>query len=691
MQLRPYQLAAVEGVRRHIRAGVRRVLLVAPTGAGKCLGIGTPVLMFDGRVVPVENVRPGNLLMGPGSEPRSVLSTTRDEGPLYRIVPTKGDPWVCNDVHVLTLVHTSTGEIVDIPLDEYLALSHRPYELFRVSPKSASITERTGFTVEPIGRGPYAGFELDGDGRFLLGDFTVTHNTVIASHMIECSVALGNRVLFLAHRRELITQAFKKVLGCTCRPGYDHDSMLPDPECRATGLPRKMVGVLMANDPRRNPVAVVQVASVDTLRNRAKPPADLIVVDEAHRTLARSYKAILEAYPEAAVTGLTATPYRADNRGLGEEYDELVVVASPRQLIDEGFLVDPRVFTVPAKDLPDLSRVRVKGGDYDLEQLGVAVNQAGLVGNIVEHWKRRAEGRQTVVFAGNVEHSKHIIARFRESGVAAEHLDGAMPTAERDAILARLDRGETRVVSNFGVLTEGWDQPSVKCCILARPTKSLGLYLQMAGRILRPWRDTAAIILDHAGCALEHGLPQDDREFTLEAKKKSRTTTAPSCKTCEECYAIVPSATRICPACGMEFPVADPEDKTEEKEGELVEVRPATIGEKKAAWDEICQVAIDKGYKPGWAFYRYKDRFGVSPPSWFRFPEIERPPATEDEKREYVEGLRETQQARGYSIGWIYQRFRAKFGEEIPAAWLAPRPIAEPEYPTYDPLEEWPF
>jgi hypothetical protein len=111
MILRDYQERAIAAVREHYRAGRKRVLLVMATGGGKCLGIGTPVLRYDGTIVPVESVVAGDLLMGPDSKPRTVLSTTRDRGPLYRIVPVKGDSWVCNDAHILTLVHTETGEI----------------------------------------------------------------------------------------------------------------------------------------------------------------------------------------------------------------------------------------------------------------------------------------------------------------------------------------------------------------------------------------------------------------------------------------------------------------------------------------------------------------------------------------------------------------------------------------------------
>lgn len=550
--------------------------------------------------------------------------------------------------------------------------------------------------------------------RVLLVAPTGAGKTVIASHIVEASVALGNRVLFMAHRRELIGQAFRKLLGCTCSAGYEHDSLMRDPTCRGDGMPRAQVGVVMASDRRRNPGAVVQVASVDTLRNRAKPAADLVIIDEAHRALASTYRTIVEAYPDAGIIGLTATPYRADGRGLGEAFDELVVVASPRKLIDDGFLVEPRVFTVPAADLPDLSKVKIKGGDYDEGALATAVDQTGLVGNIVEHWMRHGGDRQTVAFAVNVEHSRHIAQRFRDAGVAAEHLDGTTPTDERDAILARLERGETRIVSNCAVLTEGWDQPSVKCAILARPTKSTGLYLQCAGRILRPWRDTGAVILDHAGCVLEHGLPQDDREFSLDAAKRKQRA-APKLTTCLGCFAILPASTRVCPECGAQLATASGdgnEDKTLEHEGELVEVRPVAVDEKRAEWDRLCQLAEARGYQRGWVFHRYVEKFGVKPPSSFTFGEAAKPTpdAPLEERLRLSIELLQTARDRGYKPGWVAYRYKQRFGVWPPnsvldmarAAIEVPRirgdfvVDAEPESdfgdPGHDPiLDEIPF
>jgi DNA repair protein RadD len=510
-----------------------------------------------------------------------------------------------------------------------------------------------------------------GARRILVVAPTGAGKTVIASHILSGIVGRKRTGLFVAHRRELILQSYRKTVGCTCSAGYVHDSFMPDPACRGDGLPEGSVGVIMAGDKRRRPTAPIQIASIDTLRNRVKPAADVVFVDECHRALARGYVELQAAYPKAVHLGLTATPYRADGKGLGDAYDEIVIVASPRVLIDEGFLVEPSVWTVPAADLPDLGKVKLKGGDYDEKALAVAVDQGGLVGNIVEHWERHALNVPTVAFAASVAHSKHIAESFVARGHRAEHLDGETPRAERDAILGRLERGEITIVTNCGVLTEGWDQPRVKCCILARPTKSTGLYLQCAGRILRPFEGRGAIILDHAGSVLEHGLPQDDREFSLDAKKKLSAPKAPSCKTCEQCFAIVPTAVRVCPACGFEFPFAESSPELEEAPGELVEVRPATQDEKRAAWDALCKTAEQRGYKPGWAWHQYREKFGMNPPSTFQRPKTARA-GTPDEERAVLDVLRAEAQSRGYRPAWVSIRFRARFGHEIPAAWMLP-------------------
>jgi len=474
--------------------------------------------------------------------------------------------------------------------------------------------------------------------------------TIIASAIISSAFSRGRRVIFFAHRRELVNQTKGKLI--------------------ASDIPRESIGIMMADDPETRPDAPIQIASIDTFRHRDPPPADLIIIDEAHRSLAQSYLDVIERYSSdgAVVLGLTATPFRADGGGLGDVYEALEVVAMPRQLIAEGFLVDPRVFSAPADVRPDLSNVKVRCGDYVESDLADAMNQRRLVGGIVAHWQKLAAGMRTVAFAVNIAHSKHIAEQFTAAGIPAEHLDGETPTRERDAILARLERGETLVVSNCGVLCEGWDQPAVKVAILARPTKSTGLYLQQAGRILRPFEGTRAIILDHAGNALAHGLPQDGRDFDLEPTKKRRG--AGPTKACPECDAVIPAGTCACPECGHTFERAAPED-IEESGGELVELTGERQMEYRRTWKALVQdwhaanaLRVKRGQramKPGVIWHRFRERFGVKPPPGCKLP---REIATDEEKAVAFAELRIEARERGYRPGWAVYRFRERFGHD---------------------------
>lgn len=459
--------------------------------------------------------------------------------------------------------------------------------------------------------------------------------TVIASSIIVGAISKGTYSLFVAHRRELIKQAFAKLV----RSGIDPQSIgiimagIPTGAAPlfAADIATLSDDELWARYARRRPMALVQVASIDTLRNRARlsPAPSLIIIDEAHRALAKGYRDLVEAYPGAIVIGLTATPYRADRKGLGELFTGLVVGGKPADLVANGSIIEPRVFTVSA--LPDLSSVKVNGGDYDTIALDQAVNRGELVGDIVEHWQRAAQGRRTVAFAASVAHSKHIVRRFVDAGVAAEHLDGTTPTPERESILARLASGKTSLVANCGVLCEGWDMPAVKCLILARPTKSLGLFLQMAGRILRPWEDISAIILDHAGSVYEHGFPTEEREFSLAPPKKRKKSEAmPFAKTCPECMAVLPPATAICPECDHVFELA-PKDAPEESAGELVEVTRDEFNRQKfAKWDALLmewhgenQARMSANRKPlevGWLWIEYTRRHKCNPPKGSKYP-----------------------------------------------------------------------
>lgn len=469
--------------------------------------------------------------------------------------------------------------------------------------------------------------------------------TVIAVRMILLALARNKRVLFNAHRREIIDQTYEKLLWA--------------------GVDKSMLGVIMANDKRRNPVAPVQVASIDTIRNRAnKPPADLVFVDEAHRSLAQSIVRLMEAYPNASIIGLTATPWRADNKGFEMVFDDLVLVATVKELIDLGFLAEPRVFTGPAEHVPDLSSVRTKGGDYDEKELALAMDKSALIGDIVEHWGRLAEKRKTVAFGVNITHSKHIAELARGAGIRAEHIDGEMRVTERQAILGRFDRGETEFVCNVNVLAEGWDHPPCKCLVQARPTKSIALHLQQAGRILRPWNKVVPVILDHARNAISFGLPQDEREYTLEAPSKKRRagSSIVPVKTCPTpgCYAVLSAHVSECPLCGHVFQPEEPIPGT--VDGKLVEY---TIEHKRKVWEELCQKEMDTtGELNGWAFEMFKNKFKAAPPKDFRPISIKKWP--EEDKRSYARWLMKRARDEVRGVRWVYAVYRGKFNEDPP-------------------------
>jgi superfamily II DNA or RNA helicase len=350
--------------------------------------------------------------------------------------------------------------------------------------------------------------------RVMLNAPTGAGKTVIAAGIVQRSVDKGKRVLFLAHRRELIDQTVDKLV--------------------AGGVLN--FGVIMAGSKLHNRNAPVQVASIQTLMKRELPEADLIMIDEAHRAASKSYITMVGNYPGAAVIGLSATPERLDGKGLDDIFQELVVVESVPALIEAGFLVKPICYVGPTADL---SAVKTRRGDYDEKQLADAVDRPQLVGDIVANWHRLAKGKQTVAFAASVEHAKHIADEFFAAGIPAAMISGNTPVAERNAIIADWRAGAIKVVANCLVLTEGFDYPELECCILARPTKSVSMYLQCVGRVMRTAEGkVGAIVLDHAGCCKEHGQPHIDRVWSLEGmakKRKGKDDDAANLTVCDAC------------------------------------------------------------------------------------------------------------------------------------------------------------
>jgi superfamily II DNA or RNA helicase len=331
------------------------------------------------------------------------------------------------------------------------------------------------------------------------------------------------------------------------------------------------------------------------------------------------------AYPKATVLGLTATPCRSDGRGLGNSFDVLVEGPPVAELIAAGYLVPTKVY---APTRPDLMGVKVERGDYVEKQLAERMDKARLIGDVIGHWLKLSERRPTVVFATGVGHSVHLRDEFRRANVLAEHIDGTTPIPERDAILAKLAAGAIEVVCNAMVLTEGWDCPQVSCLVLARPTKHMGLYRQMAGRVLRPAPGkTDALILDHAGAVFEHGFIDDPVVWTLDQDKRAENLAqnsrnqrcTPALTTCPECAAVRLEG-RACPQCGWQprpkpraVDVVDGELGQVDRQRRVHGVVPTAVDKAKFL-GELLWIARERNYKPGWAAHKFKAKFGEWPP-----------------------------------------------------------------------------
>jgi DNA repair protein RadD len=472
--------------------------------------------------------------------------------------------------------------------------------------------------------------------------------TVIATKLIQYFLALQLAVIFFGHRKELIRQPFTKVVRNGLPPNLigimmgDISSRLIDDVAKPPG--ELDDASLWEQWARRRPRAPLQIASIDTFRNRVPPDIQVSMIDEAHRAASPSYVSTQAIYPSAIHIGYTATPWRMGGKGLGAHYDAIVVVATFAELVELGYLVEPKCYGTERK--ADLSRVRRSGDDYNQADLAAAVDKGELIGDIVSHWQRRGNNAPTFCFAAGVEHSKHIVERFREAGISAVHVDGETDPEERDRAVAGLKDGSIKVVSNCGIFTEGTDVPCVKTIVLARPTMSEALYLQMAGRGARPCEQCEGckrdpkrcerpfIILDHAGCCTDPrlgGLPQEPREYTLEDRPKRRAGVAPS-KPCPQCLAIVAAGLRECP-CGHVFEIKEPEErKLEEKEGELVELTPQQakqLAEWNALvdeWRELNRERRECGQKllePKWCKREWKRRTGFWNPKGSKLPRLE--------------------------------------------------------------------
>ena len=384
---------------------------------------------------------------------------------------------------------------------------------------------------------------------------TVVFAGLAAGHLAKRP---DGRVLVLVHRAELIRQTVAKLRDA----GVDRVSAIApgfavDAEARVT------------------------VASVQTLLQREElPAASFVIVDEAHHHVAAEWGRVAAHYSAAFVLGFTATPMRADGTPMGDLFEDLVVLARVRELMDLGHLCECDVIAPPrrTRDLSD---------------------------DPIVAYSKHAPGRPAFVFAASVADAHALAARFAAAGYSAACVEGATDPAERADAIARFTSGELTILVNVFCLTEGVDVPRAEICILARGCTSVAAYMQMIGRVLRPYPGKErALLIDLRGAVHDHGLPDEHRVFSLDGKAISGGE-APV-KSCPACSHVCPISIMTCPNCGHEFA----SDREEDRE-DLIKITPAE--RERSFFIGLLRQASDRGYKPGWVAHRFVEKFGRFP------------------------------------------------------------------------------
>ena len=428
-----------------------------------------------------------------------------------------------------------------------------------------------------------------------------TGKTVIMAEIARKTTIKGNRVMFMIHRKEVLEQAIKTF---------------------------KLQGVDM------NLTTMGMVQTLTRRINQLDKP-QLILVDEAHHALAKSYLNILDAFPNAYVLYFTATPIRTGHDQLDQIADDIVTGKSIEWLTKHHFLAPFHYYGLG--DI-DRSKLRKSNGDYSSESMDQAISHE-IYGHIIEQYQRLAKGKQAVVYCHSIESAKKITQQFEQADITAAEVDGDTDQNIRDKLVQQFRDQKLTILVNVNLFTEGVDLPNVDCVIMARPTSSLALYLQFSMRCLNPREGKTAIIIDHVDNFLTFGLPNNDRNWSEaivtkdKRKAKSSTENGPAIAQCNYCFGTFYRDQIIddcCPLCGHELKKKTKDykivnvDLQEIKENQAVNHRKAMI--QKILSDQVMANVADKSvgqlhtlkefqayaklhsYSPGWAWYQFNNR-----------------------------------------------------------------------------------
>lgn len=411
--------------------------------------------------------------------------------------------------------------------------------------------------------------------------------TVVFCHVADSAARLGTRAVILVHRRELLRQASNAL----SKISLDH-------------------GVISPKHPEtRHPI---QIASVQTLVRRRHWKFDLIIPDEAHHTPADTWREIIDAQPDVAVFGVTATPVtpRA-SLGLAHVYDRLIVGPTVQQLINAGHL-SPVKFFKPGN--VDVSKVPQKFGEFRGDALDELVNRREITGSAIDQYIKHCNGMPAIAFCHSVQHAEAVADDFRAAGYRAASVDCRLDDEERDARIRGLGDGTYNVLASYQLISEGVDIPVVTGCIDLGASKSLVKVMQSWGRCMRPYEGKShAVVLDHVGNYLRHGLPWFDREWSLEhGVLKDPEDKGPRVRQCRMCYC-VHEWSALCPECGYDYPPEQKQGPTSvDGDLELVSEEEAkalyAMARRSGKLDDYHKWAKATGKKPGAAWQAFNRR-----------------------------------------------------------------------------------
>ena len=319
--------------------------------------------------------------------------------------------------------------------------------------------------------------------------------TICFASLTAQAYQTGRRVMALVHREELLDQ----VSDTFTQFNVEHGCIAP-----------------MRPNHRHRPI---QIASVFSLCRRLADyePPDLLIIDEAHHATAGSWGKIFAAWPNAHRLGVTASPERLNGQGLEDIFQEMIIGPSVRELINRGSLSEYKIFAPPTNVTDGIHR---RAGDYDRKELGLAVDKPTITGDAIQHYRTLCDGKRALVFCVSIQHAQHIAEDFTKAGYRASKIDGRMQSWERRKLVTDFRAGRIQILTSCDIVSEGFDLPAVEVAILLRPTQSLVLFTQQIGRALRPYPGKkCAIILDHANNTRTHGLPDEERNWSLQGKE----------------------------------------------------------------------------------------------------------------------------------------------------------------------------